>query len=226
MRAHTLTRAVSAALVLSSSAAPAASQAVPTVAVLDFNAFSVSLEDASAMGKGIAAMLTSELSERPQVRIVDRQQIEEVLKRQELGVAVGSAVSDEVAVRAGRLLGADYVVSGSVAVDSRNARIDLRLIDVETSAIERTAKTSGKRDDLLSMVGRVADDFTKDLRVHERPAVIAVEIPARSALAYSRGLDYEKRGEKSRAADMYRQAIQLFPQHPDAQQALHRVGGS
>ena len=207
---------------LAVTAAAATGQQVPTVAVLDLNAFSVSLEDASAVGRGIAAMITTELSERPEVRIVDRQQIEEVLRRQQVSVGA-TGVADDAAMQIGRLLGAHYIVTGNVALDPRRARLDLRMIDVETGGIVKSVKEPGERDDLLGLAERIAAVLVTDLRVPERPTVVEVEVPVAASLAYSRGLDYERRGRRDRAAAMFRRALEVFPQHPQAQSALDRV---
>lgn len=214
--------ALAVAGLLATTAVSANGQQVPTVAVLDLNAFSVSLEDASAVGRGIAAMITTELSERPEVRIVDRQQIEEVLRRQQVSVGA-TGIADDAAMQIGRLLGASYIVTGSVALDPRRARLDLRMVDVETGGVVNPVKETGDRDDLISLAERVAELLVTDLRVPERPTVVELDIPVAASLAYSRGLDYEERGRDDRAAAMYRRALDLFPQHPHAGEALDRV---
>lgn len=213
---------LAAAGLVAASAFPAAGQEVPTVAVLDLNAFSVSLEDASAVGRGLAAMITTELAERPEVRIVDRQQIEEMLRRQAISVGA-TGVADDAAIQVGRLVGAHYIVTGNAALDPRRARLDLRLIDVETGGVVKSVKETGDRDDLLDLAERVASLLATDLRVPERATVLELRIPAAASLAYSRGLDYERRGRHEHAAEMYRRALELFAQHPHAQAALERV---
>ena len=213
---------LAAAGLLAATASAATGQEVPTVAVLDLNAFSVSLEDASAVGRGIAAMITTELSERPEVRIVDRQQIEEVLRRQQVSVGA-TGVADDAAMQIGRLLGAHYIVTGNVALDPRRARLDLRMIDVETGGIVKSVKEPGERDDLLGLAERIADLLVTDLQVPVRTTVAELEIPVAASLAYSRGLDYERKGRRDRAAEMYRRALEIFAQHPHAQAALDRV---
>lgn len=211
-----------AGLLTGSVSAAIGQQPAPTVAVLDLNAFSVTLEDASAVGRGLASMITTELAERPEVRIVDRQQIEEVLRRQQVSVGA-TGVADDAAMQIGRLLGAHYIVTGNVALDPRRARLDLRMIDVETGGIVKSVKETGEREDLLGLAERIAGLLATDLRVPDRPVTVAQDIPPAASFAYSRGLDYERRGRRDRAAAMYRQALEAFPGHPHAQAALDRV---
>lgn len=198
----------------------AAAQQAPTLAVLDFDAFSVSLEDASAVGRGIAAMLTTEIAERPNVRVVDRQEIEALLDAQARSLG---GKGDARAVQLGNLLGANYVLTGSVALDPKVVRVDLRLLEVETSRIHHAAKKQGEREKMLALVEEIADEFTRDLKL---PLIARAEdlmIPPNATLAFSRGLAYEKRGDPRRAADMFRRALELFPDHPYARTALERV---
>lgn len=210
-----------AAGLLAVAASAASAQEVPTVAVIGIGAFSVGLEDATAMGNGLTDMITTELSERPEVRTVDRQTFDEVMRRQ--GASIGAGISDEAAIQIGRMLGATFIVRGNAALDRRTARLDLRVIDVETSAVVKSVKESGDRENLLELAERIAALLVTDLELPERPATITVEIPVAASLAYSRGLDYERRGRRDRAEAMYRRTLEVFPEHPHAQAALDRV---
>ena len=199
-----------------------AAAAVPTIAVMDFNAFSLMPgEDAASVGRGLASMIATELATRPTVRVVDRQQLEELVQKRQLSMS--GRMEDSQALQLGQLLGAQYVVVGNVALEPTRARIDLRLLNVSTGVIERADRRQGSRDDFLELVTRIADAFTEDLRLPVVAAVVDVAIPAGAALAYSRGLDYERRGETARAVEMYRKALELFPRHEAAASALERV---
>ncbi len=49
------------------------------------------------------------------------------------------------------------------------------------------------------------------------------DIPTEALTQYSRGLLYESRGDKSKAADAYQHALSAYPEYPDAREALRRV---
>ena len=83
------------------------------------------------------------------IRVVDRAQVEDLLIKQKL--LVSGRVSDAEAMRAGKLLGAAYIVSGGVVMDKTDARLDIRLVDVETGLTVRSFKEKGKQDDLLTL---------------------------------------------------------------------------
>lgn len=192
----------------------------PTVAVLHFSSFSLT-RDVKDLGGALLDMVTTELSKKPAIRVIDRAQVEDLLTKQKL--LVSGRVSDEEAMRAGKLLGAQYIVSGGVVMDKTDARLDIRLVDVETGLTVRSFKERGKQDDLLNLVELLADNFTKDLKLPSRASLAAAEMPVTAILAYSRGLDFEKRGKKAQAMQMYSETLQLSPSYEDAQKALARV---
>lgn len=200
--------------------AAAGAQDKPTVAVLHFNAFAIG-QDASALGSSMLDMVTTELAGKNTVRILDRAQVEDLLTKQKL--IVSGRVADDDAVRAGKLLGAQYIVMGGVVMDKREARLDIRLVDVESSLTVRTFKERGDPAGLLELVQKLADNFTQDLKLPARAALAEVELPAAAILSYSRGLDFEKRGKRPQAVEMYEKTLQLSPGYDEAQRALARV---
>ena len=205
-------------------AVPATSYAqedAPTVAVLHFSSFSLTRSDTKDLGAALLDMVTTELGKKPIIRIVDRAQVEDLLTKQKL--LVSGRLDDKEAMRVGQLLGAQYIVMGGVVMDRTDARLDIRLVDVETGLTVRTFKERGKQDDLLDLVEVLAENFTKDLKLPSKATVAEAKVPAAAVLAFSRGLDFEKRGKHSQAAEMYSKTLQISPHHGEAQKALDRV---
>lgn len=227
-RATTSVRLAAAiALSLGCVAAEAQAQdAAATVAIMDFTAFSVSLQDATALGKGLAGMLTTELGSRPALRVVERQQIRALLDEQRLALSGRTDVA--VAVEIGKLVGAQYLITGNVALARETARLDVRVLRVATGEILATHKRSGHPDDLFAVVVDIAEDFSRDLALQARP--IAPErrlrIPGPALMAYSRAIDHEDRNERDEALAMYREALRLFPDYSAARAALARLADS
>lgn len=203
--------------------ATAAAQAKPVVAVLPFGFASTSSGvDTEALGSALTDIVMAEFGKAANIALVERTLVEDILKKQKL--LLSGRVSDEEAVRAGRLLQAQYVVAGSVLMIGKESQLSVRIVDVETSGHARNAGRRGKTDELLSVAEGLLREFTTDLNLPVRALAQAqVEIPAAATLAYSRGLDYEKRGRKQQAAAMYQKALELAPGHADAKAALDRV---
>jgi len=223
-------RYVASAFLLIAPAAAIAQQTAavgkPTVAIMPVTvaALSVPADTRKALEDALANMLATEFGNKPAIQLIERQQVSDLLTRQQL--MVSGRMSEADAVRAGKLLGAQYVVFGSVFIESKTARMDIRLVDTESGLNPKAPfKKSGSQDKLLDIVQELADDFTRDLKLVNRAVVAATEqpLPVAVIMAYSRGLDYEKRGKKQMAAEQYRKALELSPSHAEAKAALDRV---
>ena len=196
----------------------------PTVAVLPFNIVSLSRNvDGKALADALAGMIMTELSAKQSIQVVDRQLVQDLVTKQKL--LVSGRVSEEDALRAGKLLGAQYIVTGSAVMDAKTARLDIRIVDSETGAPARPPfKKTGAQDNLLEIVQDLANDFTQDLKLPNRAATVAdLRVPVEASLTFSRGLDYETRGKKEMARQMYLRTLELAPNHAQAKAALERV---
>ena len=115
MTGRVILTAVTAAVLVATAPTPARAQdSRPGIAVLSFEnggSYGKEKEDFDALRKGIAAMLISELSQNPNVRLVDRSEIQRLLDEQ--GLAVAERVDRETAAKIGKLVGARYMIAGS-----------------------------------------------------------------------------------------------------------------
>lgn len=197
---------------------------VPVVAVIDFNAFSLSLQDASAVGKGVAGMLITELSDREGMQVVERQAINSVI--QEAKLALSGRVDESTAMEVGRLVGAQYLITGVLGIEQSQVRMDVRIFEVETSEILEAMKFTGKPDDFLQLVVDVADAFSRDLKLPTPKRDLIAAVPVQAVIAYSRGEAYEQEGKLEEAREQYARAIELAKDYKAAQQGLDRVNAA
>ncbi len=203
----------------------ATAQDLPRVAVLDFTGFMMGDGNAAvSLGKAIAAMLVTEFSGRDGIQVVERAQLNEMLREQDL--ALSGRLDESSAVEIGRLLGVQYVVTGQATDIVGNLRMDIRAIDVETSEIVAVLKMSDRTTELLSVVVSLADEFGAQLNLvppSRRAAVESIPVPA--TIAFSRAVDLEDRGDTARAIEFYERTLELHPSHRDARLALERLRG-
>lgn len=145
-------------LALTVSCSPLLSQ---TVAVLPFR-YVGSDAQMREFVSNLPDMLSTDLSESKRISVVERGQIGKVLS--EIGFESSGYVDESTAARAGRLLGANYVVLGAASVYSGAARIDARVVDVETGRVSTSAKVEGQASQPFAMVTRLSsrllDSFT------------------------------------------------------------------
>lgn len=197
---------------------------VPTVAVLDFTGFMLGESGNSvSLGKAVSAMLVTEFSDRDGMRVIERARLADLLTEQRL--ALSGRVDESSAVEVGRLLGAQYVLVGQVSSVGETLRADIRAVDVETSEVVSVLKRTDAPTELLGVVVWIADELSRDLSLtppSERPEVDPV--PVAATIEFSRGVDYEDRGEREEAIARYRAVLEIHPGHEGARRALERLG--
>jgi TolB-like protein len=200
-------------------------QDLPTVAVLDFSSFMMGEGGNSVnLGKAITAMLVTEFSGREGIQVIERAQLNDMLREQDL--VLSGRVDENSAIEIGKMLGAQYVLLGQASSIVDNLRMDIRAVDVETSEIVAVLKKSDRTSELLSVVVALADEFGQQLNLvppSGRPAMESIPVPA--TIAFSRAVDFEDRGETERAIQEYERTLELHPTHRDAQRALARLRG-
>jgi len=214
-------------------ATPAAAQQQdtrPGIAVLDFDVSSVTSdhETYDALGRGLAAMTLSELTANPAIRVVERTQLQQILNEQNLGHE--GRVDPGTLSRIGKLIGAKYMVTGTLINIAGNLRIDTRIFDVETSEILKTESVRGKMDNVFDMVPQLAQRLMHDTNVPplERHAMEEFRQqnpapPTAAVMAYSRAVLYADRGDSPHAVEQYRRALQIFPNYTQAKTDCNRL---
>ena len=205
--------------------APAQTPDVPTVAVMDFSGLMLGESGNSVnLGKAVTAMLVTEFSGREGIRVIERANLQDLLEEQRL--ALTGRVDESSAIEIGRIVGAQYVLHGAVVNLGTTLRMDIRAVDVETSEVIAVMKKMDQTSALLGVIVSIADDFSNELNLtppSERPAI--EPIPTMAIIEYSRAVDFEDRGESDQAAQHYQAALDIYPNHRDAQRALARIRG-
>ncbi len=117
------------------------------VAVMPFENHSMGMPPAKTQGLGqmLADRISEELLGQANLRLVDRDSLQKVLE--ELSLGSSEIAHAENRLRLGKLLGANYFIMGgftafgatllgALSPASEGVRIDGRIIDVETGAVE------------------------------------------------------------------------------------------
>lgn len=203
-----------------------AQEDVPTVAVMDFTGFMMGAgsEAQVSLGKAVSAMLVTEFSGREGIRVVERAEIQDMLREQDL--ALSGRLDESSAIEIGQLVGAGYVLHGQVSSVVEDLRMDIRAVDVETSEVVAVMKKNDRTDALLGVVVEMADDFGSELDLVPPSSRSAIEpIPVAATIEFSRAVDFEDRGELERAIEHYEATLEIHPDHRGAREALERLNG-
>ena len=211
--------------------APAAQDARPGIAVLDFDVGATigqDPDDYQALRRGLASMTLNELTANPAVRVVERAQLQQILQEQNLGRE--GRVDPSTIVQIGRLIGAKYMVSGTLYDVRGDFRIDARLFNAETGEVIRTQRVQGRLDNVFTLVEMLAQQLMRDANLpplqraeadqfrHDNPAP-----PTQAVMAYSRAVLYADRGDTQRAIEQYRRALQIFPAYTQPKVECNRL---
>ena len=174
------------------------------------------------LGKALSAMLVTEFSGREGMRVVERAQLNALLREQDLSLS--GRIDDSAAIEVGKMLGVQYVFLGQVTSIVDNLRMDIRAVDVETSEIVSVMKKSDKTTELFSVVVNLADDFGSALNLTPPSDRAEMEsIPVQATIEFSRAIAYEDQGENDLAIQHYEATLEIHPSHRDARRALERL---
>ncbi|MBU1487163.1 CsgG/HfaB family protein, partial [bacterium] len=91
------------------------------------------------LGDYLSDELISKLYQTGKFKLVERKFLDEVLKEQNLGIS--TIIDPETAVRLGKILGVEAIITGAITDLGQFLRINARLISTETGAISATATT-------------------------------------------------------------------------------------
>lgn len=188
-----------------------------TLAVLNFDN-NTGNADYDPLGRGLAAMLISDLAVSPALKLVERERMADVLKEQHMQQS--PMFDSTTAVKTGRLLGAEFVATGSLAAAMPALRIDMRVIRVETGEIVKTARVSGPEDRLFQLEEQLAERVLKDLDIALSPESAELmrqrqeanrEMGVSAFRDFSRGLAAMDDGEYITAAEYFRPLVMRAP---------------
>ena len=238
-----------------------AAQAKPVVAVLYFEngSYGKDRADFDALGKGIADILIADLSNNPNFRVVERDRIQALLTEQNM--IKEKTIDAQTAVRLGKIVGAQYMITGTFMSDSKGTlNLTSRVINVETSAITNATRLPSKGDDVLGLINQLSQKLNSEMKLAAlpvgqgssnaapannaaapQPAAPAVanaapqskaaaaeprptgqvaqaskssrKMDMKTAMLYSKALEEEDAGNRSKALELYRQVNVAFPEY-------------
>jgi TolB-like protein len=188
----------------------------PTIAVMEFdNAAMVRRDEFAAMTVGMQVMLTNALATNPNVVVVERQRILEIMKEQDLGTA--GRLDPATAAKVGKILGAQYVLLGAfVVAPDMEMRLSARAVNTETSVLEHVEDVAGKGDKIFKLVDQLAGKLNGGLKLPgQRDNKASKELgsdgpnqlEAMKAMSAARRL--EEQGDVKGAIAMYQKTLAL-----------------
>jgi len=211
--------------------APAAQDTRPGLAIVDFDigaTIGQDPDDYQALRRGLASMTLNEMTANPGIRVVERAQLQSILQEQNLGRE--GRVDPSTVSQIGRLVGARYMVTGTLYDIRGDVRVDARLFNTETGEILRTMRVQGRLDNVFEMVENLARQLMSGANLPPLERRASEEFrqqnpapPTQAVMAYSRAILYADRGDTERAVEQYRRALTAFPTYTQARSECNRL---
>ena len=131
-----------------------------TVAISDFDNRSSEFY-LDSWEKSVPELLKSELSAERSIRLVERRKLESVLQEQALGMT--GLVDSSTAQKIGGLLGAEYIVSGSIDMNAEWIMIHASIMKVATGETKVEFVRAGSQEYLSEMVSLLGNNIIHTL---------------------------------------------------------------
>lgn len=160
---------VSIALLAWSSGPPVfvgGAQAVTPLAVLDFENHSGNVRY-DPLGKGLAAMMVTDLASVPSIQLVERQRLQDLVA--EMDLQRSTYADPATAQMVGSLVGAEYVVLGSIVALEPQVQLNTRIVQVSTGEIVKTAEVTGRENRLFDLQEKLAAELIDGIEVTLSP---------------------------------------------------------
>jgi TolB-like protein len=183
-------------------------------------------EDLSALEVGLQQLLLTELAQSPELRVVERSALNEILR--ELDLTKADMVDPNTAARVGRIVGARYAITGVFMDVYGDFRMAGRILDVETTEVMRAVEVQGRRDGIYRLLVDLASGVMEGVQLQPlagpiREARQERPIPASAVILYSRAQVLEDGGRTDEAIRLYRQITTEFPEMTEAREALRQL---
>ncbi len=187
----------------------------PGIAVLPFDVTQLPPADLATSGLhfGLQHILLSELNANPALRIIERRVLNEIMD--EFGLHGSANIDQRTQAELGRLVFARYMVGTSYFDDRGNVRLDVRIIDVETSEIILTARVSGS-DPLFDLIGTLAERVTDGIDLPPLPGAVreaqsSETMPMEAIRLLSLAVREHEAGEMDQAIQYLTVGIDRYP---------------
>jgi len=101
-------------------------------------------ESYSWLGDYFTESIISKLSEYPQIKIVDRENLKKVVE--EISLQLTGIIDEESSVNAGQLLGAKSMIFGKITKTDKQIRVSCRIVEVESGIVSNSFVVDGDVD--------------------------------------------------------------------------------
>jgi TolB-like protein len=197
-----------------------------TIAVLNFiNRGQTPADD--ILSKGLTAMIITDLSHVPELKVVEREKMQTLLEEIRLGQT--GLIDERTALETGKLLLAKHIVQGSIrSSEADNLKISSMVTETITSKNMGSSDSEGPRPEFFRLQKEILFGILKTLGYEKKDLDPALrQLLERfhtknfdALISYAKGLDFQDQGMFDDARNAFSLAVDLDPEFDLAIDAL------
>lgn len=172
------------------------------------------------LSRGIADMLTTGLSQSPDVDLVERDDLKKVLDEHKLSLAGIAGAQNAMAL--GKILNARVLVTGSYILQGETLRVDAKVIDTETARVQ-SVQSTGRLADLFASVEDLSRRILFRIILKEGGPVVIQTNVLDAVRYYYEGLEELELSNTNSAIEKFRLAIDTDPLYSRPQKGLEEA---
>jgi TolB-like protein len=149
---------------------PSFASNIPALAIAEFQN-NTGRQELEFLSRSIPDIVTTDLSRPALIKILERREINRIIGEHKLSLS--GMVDERTAKEAGRMLGTDYIITGSFTRLGAELRIDVRLIDVESVQVIGFNQMGNDEN----VIHRLSESLTKYLTGNEISLLVKTPLP-------------------------------------------------
>ncbi len=184
------------------------------ITILNFDNNS-GLKKYNPLGKGLADMLTTDLTYVKGLTIVEREKLQELMK--EIKLSKTAFIDQKTAIKLGKGVSAKWILKGSFITIKGILRIDVNIIETDTGKIIDSASVEGSEGSFFKMEKQLIKKIVKAIRTDETKLPDSFEKEAEIkeiknfdlVLNYSKGVELYDDGKFEEAEKEFKKTLQF-----------------
>lgn len=177
-----------------------------TIAVFNFeNNTPDAVERMEFLSTWFSTRISETLSEQPAVTIVERNEIQAVLKELDLGS--GDLANKKTSLQLGRLIAADFFVFGNYFILQEQLYCTSRLVDARSGIIIKSDEVLSEVENMSEVIEEISDNILLGLGRKVQTKIGSKETPEIAKL-YIEGIQAMDKGEYEAALEFFTQVLE------------------
>lgn len=172
-------------------------------------------EQYEILGQGFADLLMTHISQYPEIGLVQRDHLQQILSEQE--IQLQGHLSEDQSIKVGQLAGADKIITGGFSLSNSQLTIQTHVFDVETTKLITSKEITGPIGNIAALGDQLAAIIVEAMQGKEVvPSPISIDQRPNVTLHFIRGLGYYYGNLYDHAVTEFMEASNLDPHYAEA----------